>query len=162
MPRSESEWRAEISAHVTLTCDLAELSLLYPDVSSWRVLIVEEEPDLKECLEDWEVFIQVHRLAVVIEQASMDGVLHDAATMASSLQGCPAEWRTPFDVFVQQALEPIRDYLVYACYCQVQIERERRTGEPAWAVGSPSGSPEVLSQLMFKWGPRFRRHRWTW
>ena len=73
--------RAEISAHVTLTCDLAELSLLYPGVSSWRVLIAEEEPDLKECLEcDLKLEMIAHpdlKMAVEAAEAARDYVSRD-------------------------------------------------------------------------------------
>ena len=30
------------------------------------------------------------------------------------------------------------------------------------AGGMRMHSPEVLRELMFRWGPRFQRHRWTW
>jgi hypothetical protein len=161
MPHSESAWRAELQAHNPQSCDHSELSLYVPDVSSWRVLI-GEEPELKDCLETWESFIQANHIAVLIEQASDDGALADESEIASRLEGCPAEWTGPFDVFVRSAPDPVRDYLVHACYCLVQIERERRTGNRVWRSEAPSGSTEVLRELMFKWGARHHRHRWTW
>jgi hypothetical protein len=160
MTHSEHDWRAEIRAHAPLACDLIDMSWECLDMPSWLGEI-GEEPGLKKSLESWQGFIQMHRLAVVIEQASADAELLDSRAMTASLRGCPAEWRVPFDIFMQAAPKPIRDYLVYACCRLVAIERERRTGHPVWGGESPSGSPEVLNQLMFKWGPRFKRHRWT-
>lgn len=158
MPHSQSAWFEEIRAHVPQASDFAEVSSVWPDVSSWRAEVAHD-PGLKECLKSWEGYIFEHRLAVVLEQASVDGVLAEARSVTTILQQCPDEWRLPFEVFAQMAPTSIRDYLVYACSCLVQIERKRRTGHAVWIGNLPSGSPEVLSQLMFKWGPRFRRYR---
>lgn len=124
--------------------------------------MAEDAPDLKECLERWEACIQANRLAVPIEQATEEGALGSEEEVALSLQGCSSEWRTPLFAFVQQAPEIIRVHLAFACFCLVQIERQRRTGNADWRTEAPSGSAEVLGELMFKWGPRFRRHRWSW
>lgn len=121
-----------------------------------------EEPDLKESLRSWEAYIREHQLAVPIEQATEEGVMARVEEMEHRLEGCPAEWRDPLTVFLQATPDEICAYLVYECYCLVQIERQRRTGCPEWRTEAASGSPEVLQELMFKWGPRFRRHRWMW
>lgn len=161
MAHPEPAWRAEIHAHAPQTCDFLELSGQVPDLSSWRAEIAQD-PDLKECLEHWEAFIQANRIAVPIEQAMQEGALDSEEDIALRLQGCPSEWSAPLFEFFQQAPEAIRMYLGFACFCLVQIERQRRTGSPEWRTEAASGSPEVLRELMFKWGPRFSRHRWTW
>lgn len=162
MPHPESAWRTEIRAHVPKTCDYSELSLqLQPELSSWRGQI-GSEPAMSECLDKWEGYIQAHGLAVVIEQASDDGVLRPEGEIASHLAGCPREITDSFDVFMRTAPEPVRDFLVFVFHCLVGIERARRTGNPRWHSEAPPGSPEVLGELMFRWGARFRRHRWTW
>jgi hypothetical protein len=162
MPHLESAWREEIKAHLPQGCDYLELQRRVPDLSEWRLALTEEREE-RECLERWEAFIQAHGIAVPIEQAiDEDMEFEDEAEHARRLAGCPAEWRDPTLAFLRHAPEDIRMYLVYACYFLVQIERERRTGDAEWRTQAPSGSPEVLRELMFKWGPRFHRHRWTW
>jgi hypothetical protein len=162
MPHPESSWRAEIEAHVPQGRDLAELRLRLPELSDWRADLISEGRETKEDLESWEAYIQENRIAVLIEHGTEDGTLDDEEAIASRLEGCPPELKEACMVFVQQAPEHIRDYLVHATYCLVQIVRERRTGSAEWRTEAASGSPEVLSELMFKWGPRFRRHRWSW
>jgi hypothetical protein len=162
MPHTESAWRKEIQSHVPQGRDYQELHRQVPDLSEWR-LDLAEEPEDRECLERWEAFIRTHRIAVPIEQAiGEDMDLEDEEEHARGLAGCPAEWREPTLVFLQQAPQNIRMYLMCASYWLVHIERERRTGDAEWRIEAPSGSPEVLRELMFKWDPRFHRHRWTW
>jgi hypothetical protein len=161
MPHPGSAWRTEIEAHVVQGRDRIELAAQCPELSEWRAMLMEE-PELKECLRTWEAYIQEHNLAVPIEQATEEGVLASAADMGRRLDGCPGEWLISFAEFLQCPPEAVREFLAYTCYCLVQIERQRRTGRPEWCTEAASGSPEVLQDLMFKWGPRFRRHRWTW
>ena len=161
MSHSESQWRAEIQAHAPRGGDLLALAEQVPDLEEWRFLIVQD-PDLKACLEFWETWVRENALAVPIEQATEDGAVEDLGSVRARLRGCPAEFAAPAFEFLEGAPTEIRDYLVYRCHCLVQIERERRTGSGYWRSEAPSGSPEVLRELMFKWGPRFRRHRWSW
>lgn len=161
MPHTEASWRAEIQAHAPQTCDFVELATAVPDLSSWRVEIAGE-PGLRDCLETWEGFVQLNKLAVPIEQSTDDGVLASENEVEDRLAGCPADSRKSVGMFFAQCPEVIREYLAYSSYCLVQIERQRRTRCPEWRHEAASGSPEVLRELMFKWGPRFRRHRWTW
>lgn len=162
MPHTESAWRKEIQSHVPKGCDHVELHRQVPDLPEWRLDFTEDD-ERKECLEHWEAFIQARGIAVTIEQALGEEMeFEDEAEHARNLAGCPVEWSEPTLEFLHDAPEDIRMYLAYACYCLVQIERERRTGHAQWRIEAPSGSPEVLRELMFKWGPRFTRHRWTW
>lgn len=84
------------------------------------------------------------------------------AHLVQRLAGCPAEWREPALHFMRTAPHEIVLYLACVSSVLVAIARERRTGCAEWKVEGESGSPEVLRSLMFKWGPRFQRHRWTW
>lgn len=161
MSHSESQWRAEIQAHAPRGCDLVALAEQVPDLEEWRFLIAED-PESRECLEMWEAHLRENALAVPLEQATEDGAVEDLRFVRERLRGCPAEFAAPVFAFLEEAPTEIRDYLVYRCHCLVPIERERRTGSAHWRSEAPSGSPEVLSELMFKWGPRFSRHRWTW
>jgi hypothetical protein len=53
--------------------------------------MLSEDPDFKECLLTWEAYIQEHKLAVAIEQATEEGVLTSAEDIRSRLAGCPTE-----------------------------------------------------------------------
>jgi hypothetical protein len=161
MPHTARAWRAEIQAHLPQGSDLVELARLAPDVSEWRAMLAED-PDTRECLEWWEAFVQEKRLAVVLEQAMAQGDFPSERELAAQWLDCPAEWREPALLLARTAPSEIALYLAFASMVLVRIERGRRTGHAQWQVAAESGSPEVLQSLMFKWGPRFHRHRWTW
>lgn len=157
MSHSELAWKREIAACSPQTCDFAELAKL--DLSSWRVALREEA---RRSLESWEAYVQTHKIALLIEQTSDEGFVLDDTEVQSRLAGCPPSIRARFQTYQLRAPERVREYLAHVYFWLVQIERERRTGNPSWLTEAASGSPEVLRELMFKWGPRFQRHRWTW
>lgn len=161
MPHTALAWRAESQAHVPRSSDLFEFAQGAPDLSEWRAMLADD-PDDKERLEQWEAFVQERRIAVPLEQAMEFGELPCERELAARLADCPAEWREPTLLFVRTAPADIALYLACVSLVLVGIERERRTGCAQWQVEAASGSPEMLQSLMFKWGPRFHRHRWTW
>lgn len=158
MAHSEIAWRTEIAAHRPQTCDYQEVAA--SELGSFRLALVRDYP---RAVDAWEAYIQAHSLAVVIEQASDEGFMpEEDEQIASRLKGCPQDLIARFQRYRKGAPSRVREYLDYFCYWLVCTERLRRTGSPEWRAEAPSGSPEVLAELMFKWGPRFRRHRWTW
>lgn len=159
MSHTEASWHAEISAHSPQVCDLTELAELGAELFARRSKLAKH---LKDDLEAWESKVKVHRLSVPLEQCCDEGMLLDEPVAIRRLEGCPEKARSLVIEFLQAAPEPIREYLAFFSYHLVQIERRRRTGSHDWRSEAPSGSPEVLKDLMFKWGARFRRHRWTW
>ncbi len=159
MPHTEAAWRAELASHSPQSCDYADLTGFGNELFAWRSEIAG---DAAGKLETWETYVKEHRLQVALEQCGDDGVLVTRDEIHLRLVGCPEPTRQRLVDFFETAPEPIRDYLAFYCYGLVQVERQRRTGSGAWRSQAPSGSPEVLRELMFKWGPRFRRHRWTW
>ncbi|NML44500.1 hypothetical protein HHL11_12110 [Ramlibacter sp. G-1-2-2] len=161
MSHSALAWSAEVQAHVPQRRDLIELAWRAPDLSEWRATLAND-PDAKECLQDWEAFIRERRIAVVLEQAMEEGDFPPGRELAAWLADCPAEWRDPALLFARSAPTDVAMYLACACRVLVGIERERRTGCAEWKVQAASGSPEMLQSLMFKWGPRFQRHRRSW
>jgi len=161
MPHSAHEWHAEIQAHNPQSRDRIELAQWAPELPEWRAMLAED-PDERECLERWETFVHEKRIAVVLEQAMEQGDMPSERELAAQLADCPAEWREPALLFVRTAPGEIALYLACVSLVLVGIERKRRTGDAEWQVEAASGSPEMLQSLMFKWGPRFSRHRWTW
>lgn len=161
MRHSASAWCAEIRAHAPTSSDYLELAQQVPVLSEWRVALAEDSATRK-CLEHWEAFVQRTRIAVVLEQAMAGGELPSARDLADALAACPPEWLQPALTFVRTAPTDIALYLACVSMVLVGIERERRTGCAEWQLEASSGSPEMLQSLMFKWGPRFQRHRWTW
>jgi hypothetical protein len=161
MPYPESAWRAEMDAHSPQAVDRIALARLEPELFEWRAMLCEE-PGLGKSLRSWEAYVEAHRLAVALEQVTEDGDLDSEEEMARYLAGCPTETRAALTGFLQSAPAAVRDYLAATCYSLVRIARQRRTGRREWRIEASSGSPELLQELMFKWGPRFRRHRWTW
>lgn len=159
MPHTEASWYAEIAAHSPQGSDYVELARFGNELFVCRAEVAEH---FKEELEEWEALIKMNRLAVPLEQCCDEGSPLGEADAMQRLAGCPQEVRSQVVLFFQSASEEVRDYLVWFCFYLVQTERQRRTGSCTWRTEAPSGSPEVLKELMFKWGPRFRRHRWTW
>jgi hypothetical protein len=161
MPHDEASWRMEMSAHEPQTCDRVDLDAYGPELAEWRLQITQE-PALRQSLDYWSAYLLTNKLAVPVEQVADDGALIDPSEWNVSLSGCPEECRRQVIHFLEHSPEVIRDYLTYTCYGLVCTERKRRTGNSEWAIEAASGSAEVLHELMFKWGPRFRRHRWAW
>jgi len=161
MPHTALAWRAEVQAHLSRSSDLIERARQVPELSEWRAMLADD-PEEEECLAHWEAFVRETRIAVVLEQAMEGGDFPSEQELAARLADCPAEWREPALLFVRTAPRDIALYLACVSLLLVGIERERRTGCAQWEVEAASGSPEMLQSLMFKWGPRFHRHRWTW
>jgi hypothetical protein len=161
MSHSPAAWRAEVEAHVPQGSDLVELARRVPDLSEWRAALADD-PDEEECLLHWEIFVRETRIAVVLEQAMGEGDFPSEQELRALLSNCPAELLEPVLLFRRNAPRGVALYLACACMVLVGIERERRTGCAEWKIEAPSGSPEMLRSLMFKWGPRFNRHRWNW
>lgn len=161
MSHLPNAWRAEVEAHVPQGRDFIELARRAPDLCEWRAALADD-PAQEECLLNWENFVRETRIAVVLEQAMGDGDFPSERELPALLSDCPAELLKPVLLFRRTAPSDIALYLACACMVLVGIERERRTGSAEWRIEAPSGSPEMLRSLMFKWGPRFTRHRWVW
>lgn len=159
MSRSPKDWEREIAAFQPQSCDYARLREI-EDASLLEG--IDWDADLREELQAWQAYLQHHGLAVPLEQCCGDWMLLPRPGRAVRLAGCPPQARQALDYFFDHALEAFQEELAWRTALLVQIVRERRTGRAQWAPASASGSPEVLAELMFRWGPRFTRHRWTW
>ncbi len=161
MSLASEAWVAEILACRPQGSDYTEIARWIAGGDDWREFLCQDE-ESKEALNAWEAFIQIRGIAVPIEQVALDGLPLDFQAVAVRLKDCPSRWHQPTLEFLRCAPEEVRDYLVAFHADLVQTERRRRTGALSWSPAAVSGSPEVLQELMFKWGPRFRRHRWSW
>jgi len=164
MQRTQLQWQAELSAYSPQTSDYVELAgnVSTMDYYCWRD---ELRAAFADCDEDlpasWEAYIHAQNLAIPLEQCCLDGAVLAPEERNDKLEGCPVELKAALDRFFLKAPLEIQEYLFLYFSSLVQIERNRRTGRPDWDAKPQSGSPEVLQELMFKWGPRFKRfHPW--
>lgn len=154
--RTPADWESEMRAFSPQSADYTELAQTVPELAVWR-----SDLDV-EIVGEWESFIQAEGLAVPLEQCCEEGHLLEAAEHGHRLRGCPEQAREDLAFLLGQAPDDVTLFLAAYWSMLVQVTRKRRTGRYEWEPEPASGSPEVLSQLMFKWGPRHRRHRWTW
>jgi len=160
MQRTEAEWVAELAAFSPQSSDYVELAEVASELSEWRDELRHAFADDEENLSaSWEAFINAQNLAVPLEQCCLDGTLLAPEEWKPRLEGCPVSLRVALEKFFFKAPQVIQEYLCLYFSSLVQIERTRRTGRPDWDAEPQSGSPEVLQELMFKWGARFRRFR---
>jgi len=158
MRRTQLQWQAELSAYSPQTSDYVELAENASTMDDWRdelhAAFADSDEDL---LASWEAYIHAQNLAIPLEQCCLDGALLAPEERIEKLEGCPVELKAALDRFFLKAPLEIQEYLCLYFFSLVQIERNRRTGRPDWDAKPQSGSPEVLQELMFKWGPRFKR-----
>lgn len=160
MRRTQLQWQAELSAYLPQTSDYVELAENASIMDDWRDELHAAFADSDEdFLVSWEAYIHAKDLAIPLEQCCLDGAVLALEERNDRLLGCPVGLKAALDQFFLRAPLEIQEYLCLYFSSLVQIERNRRTGRPDWEVEPPSGSPEVLQELMFKWGPRFKRFR---
>lgn len=160
MRRTQLQWQAELSAYSPQASDYVELAEHASTMDYWRgelrAAFAASEENLPSV---WEAYLYAQNLAIPLEQCCLDGALLAPGERKDKLEGCPVALKEALEHFFLQAPLEIQEYLCLYFSSLVQIERNRRTGRLDWDVEPQSGSPEVLQELMFKWGPRFKRFR---
>lgn len=161
LPVSEALWWTEVAAFRPQAQD-EPADDLYGNLDDYRAWLKETAPHFDRDRLRWESYVLSARLWLVLEQCSWEGGLLEAHEFALQLDGCPHSLRASFEGFLQHCPPPVADYLAMRYFELVRNVRLRLTGQADWQRPAASGSAEMLASLMFKWGPRHTRHRWTW